>query len=68
MSDWIWVCIWIAAWYASGVAGVVMMAWDWSRNDAADGLKMMPIFGPIMLLMGIASVLGRVVFALIWKR
>lgn len=56
-----------ALWYASGVAGTIVYAkvHDMDRRDMRTGMMVFPLFGPVILLMGMASALGAFVSA-VW--
>jgi hypothetical protein len=58
--------LWIAAWYASGVAGTIIYikANQMDRVDARTGLMVFPLFGPFILLMGLVAALGALVSAI----
>lgn len=56
----------IAAWYASGVVGTIIYikAHHVDRVAARSGLMVFPLFGPIILLMGLVSAVGALVAAI----
>ena len=59
--------LYAALWYVSGVAGTIIYAkvHNMDRRDIRTGLMILPLFGPIILLMGVASALGAAISA-VW--